>query len=137
MYEDTTFPSISDSEDSSFPFPWHYLRQAYRVYFVIAVVAHKSVTARTPLYRIERIARIAPRRIHITSDYSTYYNIIHCLLFLIRLKLIIVGNTIIVKFLRNGTIKNVQLTANPLFINVEEENTKTTTLPILGKSILC
>ena len=45
-----------------------------------------------------------------------------------------VGNTIIVKLLRNGTVKNVdiQLTANPLAVNVEEENTKTTP-PTLGK----
>jgi hypothetical protein len=45
-----------------------------------------------------------------------------------------VGNTIIVKLLRNGTVKNVdiQLTANPLPVNVEEENTKTTQ-PTLGK----
>ncbi|MGA9151976.1 MAG: PDZ domain-containing protein, partial [Candidatus Nitrosopolaris sp.] len=44
-----------------------------------------------------------------------------------------VGNTIIVKLLRNGTVKNVdiQLTANPLPVNVEE-NTKTTPLT-LGK----
>ena len=45
-----------------------------------------------------------------------------------------VGNTIIVKFLRYGTVKNVdiQLTANPLPVNVEKENTKTTP-PTLGK----
>jgi S1-C subfamily serine protease len=45
-----------------------------------------------------------------------------------------VGNTIIVKFLRNGIVKNVdiQLTANPLPVNVEEKNTKTTP-PTLGK----
>jgi S1-C subfamily serine protease len=45
-----------------------------------------------------------------------------------------VGNTIIVKFLRYGTVKNVgiQLTANPLPVNVEEGNTKTTS-PTLGK----
>jgi S1-C subfamily serine protease len=45
-----------------------------------------------------------------------------------------VGNTIIVKFLRNGIVKNVdiQLTANPLPVNVEEQNTKTTP-PTLGK----
>jgi hypothetical protein len=45
-----------------------------------------------------------------------------------------VGNTIIVKLFRNGTVKNVdiQLTANPLPVNVEEENTKTTQ-PTLGK----
>jgi C-terminal processing protease CtpA/Prc len=45
-----------------------------------------------------------------------------------------VGNTIIVKLLRNGTVKNVdiQLTANPLPVHVEEANTKTTT-PTLGK----
>jgi hypothetical protein len=45
-----------------------------------------------------------------------------------------VGNTIIVKFLRNGIVKNVdiQLTANPLPVNVEKENTKTTP-PTLGK----
>ena len=45
-----------------------------------------------------------------------------------------VGNTIIVRFLRNGTVKNVdiQLTANPLSVNVEEEKTKTK-LPTLGK----
>jgi len=47
-----------------------------------------------------------------------------------------VGNTIIVRFLRNGTVKNVgiQLTANPLsVVNVEEEKTKTTIIPTLGK----
>ncbi|MGB6533201.1 MAG: trypsin-like peptidase domain-containing protein [Candidatus Nitrosopolaris sp.] len=45
-----------------------------------------------------------------------------------------VGNTINLKFLRNGIVKNVdiQLTANPLPVNVEEENTKTTP-PTLGK----
>jgi S1-C subfamily serine protease len=45
-----------------------------------------------------------------------------------------VGNTIIVKLLRNGTVKDVdiQLTANTLAVNVEEENTKTTPLT-LGK----
>jgi S1-C subfamily serine protease len=45
-----------------------------------------------------------------------------------------VGNTIIVQFLRNGIVKNVdiQLTANPLPVNVEEENTKTTP-PTLGR----
>jgi S1-C subfamily serine protease len=45
-----------------------------------------------------------------------------------------VGNTINVKFFRNGIVKNVdiQLTANPLPVNVEEENTKTTP-PTLGK----
>ncbi|HYV52805.1 MAG TPA: trypsin-like peptidase domain-containing protein, partial [Candidatus Eisenbacteria bacterium] len=43
-----------------------------------------------------------------------------------------VGNTITVRFLRNGTVKNVdiQLIANP---NVEKENIKITTLPTLGK----
>jgi S1-C subfamily serine protease len=45
-----------------------------------------------------------------------------------------VGNIIIVKLLRNGIVKNVdiQLTANPLPVNVEKENTKTTP-PTLGK----
>ena len=45
-----------------------------------------------------------------------------------------VGNTIIVRLLRNGTVKNVdvQLTANPVSVNVEEEKTKTK-LPTLGK----
>jgi len=45
-----------------------------------------------------------------------------------------VGNTIIVKFLRDGTVKNVdiQLAANPLPVNVEEENTKRTP-PTFGK----
>ncbi|MFZ0511434.1 MAG: trypsin-like peptidase domain-containing protein [Candidatus Nitrosopolaris sp.] len=44
------------------------------------------------------------------------------------------GNTIIVKLLRNGTLKNVdiQLTPNPIPVNVEEENTKTTP-PTLSK----
>ena len=46
-----------------------------------------------------------------------------------------VANTITVRFLRNGTVKNVdiQLIANPLSVNVEKENIKITTLPTLGK----